>query len=611
MRKAVCVALLQVCLAATAALSGNDSSADTILKASPGDIAVLPCYTNGNVTPTSTTWMKNGTEIVVGNGSTPGQRLSVLHDGSLDVSMVIPGDEGSYLCNSTLPNNDTFQARVLLLVTSGPENVSTSIGPVSHLPNGTLFAHRGSTVVFNCSSSSYPAQRLTWALRGASTSNESLVSDSKSWLGYSIENIQPSAQGVYTCWANNTVSHEAANKSSELLVYYVPERQPECMCAAAQNSSQIQFNCSWFGAYPTPTLRWVEGQGAHGHTPEVTDNLSVTLERSQLSGGQTLKCMAEHPVLGTGEEKSCSLTLTVPRGHPDCNCIAAQDPSQIKFTCTWFGAVPTPKLHWEGGHSYPSEVTDNLSLTLNHSLLSSGRTMKCVAEHLLLDPGQERSCSLTLTPPYPKGDPLVTAVVGTSVTLTCTETTSFPPANTTWRKGLQQEEIVTGSKYVVSVEDADYKLTILNVSKDDEGVYFCRSENPLVVIELEVYLTVKTSSVNTGAIIGIVIAALILGTAFFVAKTVYSSRHQICLGGGFGQMGERGDVLTLVDSDDEQVFPDTVPQLPPVSNGHHTALVQIHRIPSSDHEDAGTADTSSQQQEDTVETEEPEDLVSF
>lgn len=68
---------------------------------------------------------------------------------------------------------------------------------------------------------------------------------------------------------------------------------------------------------------------------------------------------------------------------------------------------------------------------------------------------------------------------------------SFPPANTTWRKGIQQEEIVPGPKYVVSVEGPDVKLTIVNVSKDDEGFYFCRSENPLITSALEVYLSVK------------------------------------------------------------------------------------------------------------------------
>ena len=44
---------------------------------------------------------------------------------------------------------------------------------------------------------------------------------------------------------------------------------------------------------------------------------------------------------------------------------------------------------------------------------------------------------------------------------------------------------------------------------------------------------------------------------------------------------DRGDVLSLVESDDEQIFQDTVPRLPPITNGHHTTLVQIHRIPSS------------------------------
>ncbi|XP_042369987.1 V-set and immunoglobulin domain-containing protein 10-like [Plectropomus leopardus] len=74
---------------------------------------------------------------------------------------------------------------------------------------------------------------------------------------------------------------------------------------------------------------------------------------------------------------------------------------------------------------------------------------------------------------------------------------------------------------------------------------------------------------------------------------------------------DRGDVLSLVESDDEQIFQDAVPRLPPITNGRHTTLVQIHRIPSSDNEDAETADTSPQQQEDTAQTEEPADLVTF
>lgn len=97
--------------------------------------------------------------------------------------------------------------------------MSVSISPATALPNGTLFTYRGSKVSFECSSFSYPSQQLTWAFRGASSSNESLLSTSGSRLDYSIDNIQPSAQGFYSCRANNTISHQAVNKSTELLVY--------------------------------------------------------------------------------------------------------------------------------------------------------------------------------------------------------------------------------------------------------------------------------------------------------------------------------------------------------------------------------------------------------
>ncbi|XP_022608486.1 V-set and immunoglobulin domain-containing protein 10 isoform X1 [Seriola dumerili] len=533
MKIVAAVALIHLCLSATAAVSDNGST-ETALEAAPGDIALLPCYTVGNVTPTLTTWMKNGREVIRGGGSSPSpspaaQRLMVMHDGSLNIGWVTPGDEGSYLCSSTLPGNNTFHARVLLQVTSGPENVSVSIGPAHALSNGTLIVYQGSTVSFNCSGSSYPSQQLTWAFRGASSSNDSLVSGTGAWLDYGIEDIQPGAQGVYSCRAHNTVSHQAVNKSTQLLVYYAPERHPECMWSPAQDLSYIQFNCSWFGAYPTPTLSWEEDQGAQ-----------------------------------------------------------------------WQGRV------------YATEVTDSLSVTLNRSQLSDGQTLRCTPRHQALASGKEKSCCFTLKPPYPEGEPMVTALEATSVTLICTEATSTPPANTSWRKGLEQDNIVPGSKYVLSEEGPVYKLTINNVSKDDEGVYFCRSENPLAVSELEVYITVKASSEYTGAIIGIFIAALIVGSAVIIAKTVYSSRHRICLGSGFGQMEEdRGDVLSLVESDDEQIFQDAVPRLPPLVNGRHTTLVQIHRIPSSDHEDAETADTSPEQQEDTVQTEEPVELVTF
>ncbi|XP_017283256.1 V-set and immunoglobulin domain-containing protein 10 isoform X1 [Kryptolebias marmoratus] len=501
-------ALLQLCFSATASVSDNDPT-ETLVTAEPGDAVVLPCYTGGNGTPSLTMWTKDGREV--GGARDAGARVSVHQDGSLKFREAVSEDRGSYLCSSTLPDGTVFRARALLQITSAPSITAMHISWDIRLPNGTLIINQGTPVSIHCEASSSPSQQLSLTFSGAPSGNNTLNSTSRSSLDFRIEKVQRSSQGVYTCSAVDTVSNLTAQRSAELLVYNVPDTHPDCMWVQTQDLSRIQLNCSWFGAYPPPKLRWGEA-------------------------GDFLE-------------------------------------------------------------------SDNLSVVLNGSRVTDGQKLKCTATHQLLKSGLEKSCLLTLKAPFPEGDPLAAAIEGTSVTLTCTETTAAPPANTTWTKGLQKSRIETGSKYVLSDEGPSYKLTILNVTKDDEGCFFCLSENQLGVKVLEVCLTVKTSSsAYTGGIIGVFIAALIVGSAVVVAKLLYSRRHEICLGGGFGDE-DTGDVLSLVDSDDEQIFQDTVPQLPPVVNGRHLTLVEVHRIPSSDHDETEPADRSPQQPEDTEEPE--------
>lgn len=96
-----------------------------------------------------------------------------------------------------------------------------------------------------------------------------------------------------------------------------PDRHPKCTWAPAEDTSHVQFSCTWFGAYPTPMLRWGEDQGEQGarwrgrvFVTETTDSLSMTRNRSELHKGQTLRCMAQHMALVPEKEKSCSLTLS-------------------------------------------------------------------------------------------------------------------------------------------------------------------------------------------------------------------------------------------------------------------------------------------------------------
>ncbi|KAM8865064.1 V-set and immunoglobulin domain-containing protein 10 [Synchiropus picturatus] len=511
-------ALLHACFSAAVAASSDGESE---VSAEPGDIVLLPCFSSGSGAPSLTSWTGPGLGAAGGLRSSdpPGKRFAVLRDGSLNIATVSAADEGVYFCNTSFAGNVSYHGRVLLHVTPGLRNVSISVTPPSALLNGTFVTTSGSSVTFNCSESWAHSHLLTWSFRGSSSGDKLLSNSSSPWLAFTIADVQARDQGVYTCTCRSGDSQRMVESSAELLVYYAPDRHPECMWAPVLDSSHVQFHCSWFGAYPAPTLQWEDG----------------------------------HSVLASAEAES-------------------------------------------------------LSVTMNRSQLTSGQTVKCSGHHMAAK--QEASCSFTLKLPYPSGDPMTTAVEGANVTLTCTESTSTPPANTTWRRGMRRDEIPPGAKYILSLEGPALRLTIVNLTTDDQGVYFCRSENPLGFQEQEVYLTVKKSSAVTGAIVGVFIAVLIVGSAGVIAKTAYSSRHRICLGAGFGQMeDEHGDVLSLVESDDDEIFQGSVPRLPPLANGSNTTLVQIHRIPSSDHEEA--AGTSPRQLEDTAVTEEPADLVTF
>lgn len=519
---------------------------------------------------------------------------------------------------------------------------SASAEPSAEVPADTvLTAAPGDVALLPCSSggggSGVVAPILTiWikdgqeiARSGAATPEEGQRVAVSRDGSLSIAAVVASDQGNYLCdstWPDNSSSKAGVLlRVADLTTSIYPATALPNGTLYTRRGSNVAFTCS---SQQPWQLTWAFS-GASGQNESLNSTsgreLSLRIDHIQPDAQGLYSCRAERASAqqqaASGSSSSSSTELLVyyvPDRHPQCVWGPATDPQHFHFNCSWLGAYPSPNLTWvdegaAGGQLHQWALADGLSLRLNRSELWDGQTLRCRAQHPVLADTDKNSCSFTFRPPFPEGEPLVTAPLGPSVTLTCSETTSIPPANTTWKKGLQQEDITVGPKYTLSGEGPDFQLTIHNVSKDDEGVYFCRSENPLAVRELEVYLTIRASSAYTGVIIGIFIATLIVGSAAVLAKALYSSRHQICLGNGFGPVDADGggDVLNLVESDEEHIFQDTVPRLPPVSNGRTTTLVQIHRIPSSDHEDLETADTSAEQPEEMIQTEEPEDLITY
>ncbi|XP_062398485.1 V-set and immunoglobulin domain-containing protein 10 [Sardina pilchardus] len=494
-----------------------------------GQNVTLPCHDlAANVTPALTQWFKDGTILVQRNHSSelkpvPGH-LSILDNGSLVIVGLLTIDEGVFKCQCSSKDISKVHNHtgVILQIASRPDDVTLEISPAQKLPNGTLYVPNGTTVHFKCTtpSVSHPSQTLSWILERANSSRSTLVSGNGTLIQFEELSILPSYQGEHICLVENNLSHEKIGKTLQLLVYYPPERHPQCSWREQNVSSIITLVCSWQGGYPAPSLQW--------------DDLA-SLEA----------------VLNSTE--------------------------------------------------------DTVEVTLNRTLLRDGQELRCTGKHVATSDGEEKFCHFTLKTPYPEGEPLVTVVEGSNVTLTCTEKQSVPPAKTIWQRTVAHLNVKPSAKYIISDLGPTFSLTIVNITKEDEGTYFCRSENPVAVRELEIYLTVKSSVSYTGGIVGMFLSILILGVGICIGMAVYSNRHRICLGYRFGFMTEeRNDVLNLVDSDDEEIFQDAVPRLPALPNGHSTTLVEIHRIPSSDHEDQENTQGS---QENTQQSQENQDAI--
>lgn len=89
------------------------------------------------------------------------------------------------------------------------------------------------------------------------------------------------------------------------------------MWTPAWDPSHVLFNCTWPGTYPAPTLSWAvsgDDRGAgwkdHAYASEETDNLSLMLNRSALSDGQKLICVARHTALAPGTERTCMFIIS-------------------------------------------------------------------------------------------------------------------------------------------------------------------------------------------------------------------------------------------------------------------------------------------------------------
>ncbi|XP_011930470.1 PREDICTED: V-set and immunoglobulin domain-containing protein 10 isoform X1 [Cercocebus atys] len=300
------------------------------------------------------TWYRNDSEpvfLLSSNSSLPPAepRFSLVDASSLHIKSLGLGDEGNYTCQEILNVTQWFQ--VWLQVASGPYQIEVHIAATGTLPNGTLYAARGSGVDFSCNSSSRPPPMVEWWFQALNSSSESF-GHNLTVNSFSLLLMSPNLQGNYTCLALNLLSKRHRKVTTELLVYYPPPSAPQCWAQMASGSFMLQLTCRWDGGYPDPDFLWIEEPGG---VIVGKSKLGVEmLSESQLSDGKKFKCVTSH-IVGPASGASCVVQIRGPSllSEPMKTCFVG---GNVTLTCQVSGAYPPAKILWLRNLTQPEVV---------------------------------------------------------------------------------------------------------------------------------------------------------------------------------------------------------------------------------------------------------------
>nr|XP_014342319.1 PREDICTED: V-set and immunoglobulin domain-containing protein 10 isoform X1 [Latimeria chalumnae] len=417
----------------------------------------------------------------------------------------------------------------LLMVSEHAKNGATSPEPGDELGRDrvgevdVMVGELGHCIMLTCGGETGGSGQVEWMknnvpLLRQTTRSESVLGTTRfSFVNSSallIQDLRAEDEGVYTC---HQIHRTKRNEPIRREVNLVSAGGPDAMSleiypsAALANGTlyvlrgtNVTFNCSSW-SHPPAYMAWIFTEP--GIEPDVFVEKNGTFVFFSMrnivpnyQGNYT--CTAMNP--SSGHEQASTIQLLVyypPTSLPRCSAEAFNASAEVRLTCAWPGGYPEPTLSWRHdemqlkGLEPPLNVLgvgNHLTVALNSSGAYEGKRFKCVGSHIGIGDRRERSCTIILRAPVPQSRPMETCFLGGKVTLTCQSVDANPPATITWLKTIAGTKILPSSKYIISQEGQASSLTITNCSMaSDQGYYICKTQNPLAVKEIEIWLTVK------------------------------------------------------------------------------------------------------------------------
>ncbi|XP_072012667.1 V-set and immunoglobulin domain-containing protein 10-like 2 isoform X2 [Engystomops pustulosus] len=390
---------------------------------------------------------------------------STLHEGNTSILVLDPATRshtGWYTCTVKNMVNEETSGRLYLDVTYGPDEPEISIKPYAISETG-FAANELEEVTLNCSAASNPPCHYIW-----------FYNYSQMYTGqmYVIPKISRTQTGMYTCLAQNAHLNTRTQSTISLTVYYLPVGSPTCTAQAHNNYKDVALWCSWPGGFPLAKLKWLQPN----EDKVIVSNSNATLIKNgaQLQNGSSFTCSISHPSLK--RNISCSTTVVMPPGGPNCSAVATKMNEFIMLTCEWTGGLPRITLQWNNNLIGDIKESSNIYV-FKPDRTYNGRLFTCTALHPMM--AEPADCLIQLEAPVLYSPQLETSILeGHNVQLNCSLKLANPSSEITWYDNTNKEIITDSQKYGIYKENGLSILTVRETEWDtDSGLYRCLASN--------------------------------------------------------------------------------------------------------------------------------------
>nr|XP_058964944.1 hemicentin-2-like [Pocillopora verrucosa] len=453
---------------------------------------LLTCRFNALPPVSRVQWKKNGKVIAVNATKTnSGSRVTdIFYNESLSQLLIASAssqDSGNYICNVTNTVNGTTDSTSIVI----QEKPSTKLQPetvtVKEGENDTLFCN-----------SSGSSLTITWKFNGidVTTSRDSRISFSDGNRHLIITNVSRVNKGEYKCVASNKVGNDTSN-TAFVLVEFGPEISEPPTNRTKEEKQTVDFSCVVAG-YPTPDVVWTKNRLELNVKGDVRLSVSsndgdhqLNISNVQQSDAGQYRCVANNSL---DTVTSSSATLIV-QFAPEVTIDGDQkwylaNGTDLLLTCQ-FNALPTvSEVQWvkDGIVIASTLITppNGSRVTISHH--NESQTQLSIIAVSLEDAGNY-TCNVTNNVgssssnwtsiviqviPSIEQDPKASPVKEReNLTLFCNASGSS--LRISWKKNGSGINPSEDSRILLSRDNV--QLTIVNVSRKDNGAYQCVASN--------------------------------------------------------------------------------------------------------------------------------------